>query len=89
MSAGRTIYVHAVTRITRDFGTEIYRERGICFSWDNDPARTFGFEINGRTVADVVSAVAADAALFPCPPLEVVEGVHVMRVHDMNPHGLV
>lgn len=88
-SPPRTMFVHPVTKITQFYGREVYRERGICFSWTNEQASTWGYEYSKRTVADVVSAVAADLDKFPCPPLTVIEGVPVVRSHDDNPHGLV
>lgn len=80
------MYVHHFERAVKSYGTWLYTETGIAFSWTNDPAAIFGVDYSQR-VASFLKKTPGNA---PWPEaLTIVRGVDVHRSFDVNPHGFV
>ncbi len=82
-----TLFVHKKTVRYYDYGCLMNTVHGIAWSPDGEPQNATGFEHGGT----VESARARLLALDPegRQGFEIVEGPHVSRSCDMNPHGLM
>jgi hypothetical protein len=83
------LFVHKARIDYHDFGHFLSSRHGLKWSADGDPQKAFGFEDGDFEALYASKREHVEAAQGRNVSIEIARGPDVVRVCDMNPHGLV